>query len=118
MSPPMPSRLRDEENDDSQKDQTPDNGKCNLYPAIRPIALYLARAGIDEDAERLVAIAIHSQPHRQQNMLIRHAHVLRLHAAELLMIAANILRTKLANAGIHNLLGAVKTFRQRDDIPL
>lgn len=90
----------------------------DLHPAIRPIAQHRAGLAVNHYPERPVPIPIAGQPHRQEHVLEGHADVLRLHAIEPLMVAANLPAAELPDDAVHDLLGRAEALARADRVAL
>jgi len=94
--------LREQQHRQRDRQNDAEDQQSDLQPTVRPVAQDLAGAAVDEDAIRLLLVAVVRQPHRQQDVLERDADVPRLHALEPLVVAADVLLAQPADRLVHD----------------
>src|ERR1700733_4188947 len=88
---PLSLAMLREVNEEGRSQETEKSGKRDFPAAVRPLAVDLARASVDQNLIGPVAIAVGQHPDRQQDVLERDLPILRTDAVHLLFVAADSL---------------------------
>src|SRR5580692_4942144 len=78
-------------NEDGCAQETEKSGKRDFPAAVRPLAIDVSGAGVDQNLIRPLAIAVGQHPDRQQDVFERDRAILCADAVDLLLVAADSL---------------------------